>query len=290
MNLWARKFRYLGRSLVKSLFRADLACPSCGCRCATVVDRKMIVTTLRRCRRCELLFRAPTTAQSSSIEFYQNDYQEGFTTELPSDAELSRLTANDFKESNKDYSDCLTLLQALRIDPGRRLLDFGCSWGYGTWQLQRAGYDVHGYEISKLRCSYARMKLAVNAVDSPEQLSPPYDCFFSAHVLEHVPNLGETFKQAWSWLRPGGIFMAFTPNGSETNRSVDPWHWHRRWGDVHPQLLDEHFCERQAWFGPRLLDSRPFDVSGVAAWDHQTATHLSLTGDELLIVFKKQTH
>ncbi len=56
--------------------------------------------------------------------------------------------------------------------------------------------------------------------------------------LSSVPNVLDVFEQARSSCGPGGLFVAFTPNGSEINRRVGPEDWHSRWGFVHPQLLD----------------------------------------------------
>jgi SAM-dependent methyltransferase len=247
----------------------------------------MIVTTFRRCARCELLFRAPTISEWESREFYQTEYDQGFTTEIPSEEMLAELLATEFKGSAKDYSGYVEFLRALKIKPGARILDFGCSWGYGTWQLQHAGYTVQGFEISKPRCAFARSRLGLDVVPLREQVQPPFDCFFSAHVLEHVPNVLEILELARSWLSKGGLFVAFTPNGSELNREVEPSAWHSRWGFVHPQLLDGRFCMRNLKNEPYLLGSRGVDLSHVAAWDQKSSVQLSITGDELVIVFKK---
>ncbi len=207
---------------------------------------------------------------------------------MPSEEKLASLLSTEFKGSNKDYSGYIAILKALGIATGSRLLDYGCSWGYGAWQLEkRAGYVVQGFEISKPRCAFARSELKVNAVDSIDSIDPTFDCFFSAHVLEHLPDLSQVISLALSKLRAGGMFVAFTPNGSEINRQHDAWNWHRRWGFVHPQLLDERFCHHISWNGPRLVASQPFDTSAIAEWDQANSVELSVAGDELLLVLKK---
>jgi len=281
------KWKYFTQSLAKSVRRSSFACPSCGNRKSSVVDRKFIITTLRRCSNCELLFRAPTTSESENRSFYQVGYEQGFTTEIPSKQRLSQLIASEFKGSNKDYSAYINIIRALGIHAGQRLLDFGCSWGYGSWQLRNAGYDVQAFEVSSSRCAFARSELGLNAVETIECIDPPFDCFFSAHVIEHVPSVSRMLTFARRSLRLGGLFVAFTPNGSSLNRQLNPRLWHALWGFVHPQLIDERFCARTLSPDPYLLASRPFSATDIAAWDQKTPTQLSLTGDELLVVLKK---
>jgi 2-polyprenyl-3-methyl-5-hydroxy-6-metoxy-1,4-benzoquinol methylase len=281
------KSKYLWRSLGKHFSTARFECPNCGGKRAEIVDRKAFVTSLRRCLQCELLFRTPTTSETENAQYYQQEYDQGFTTQIPSESRLKELTATEFKGSDKDYSGYLMVLAALGLKPGQRILDFGCSWGYGAWQLQNAGYEVQAFEISKPRCNFARSTLGLNAVDDVKTLQGPFDCFFSAHVLEHVPRIGEVIGLAQRTVGIGGLFVAFTPNGSEINRRRNPVGWHRRWGLVHPQLLDEHFVQRNVVTEPYLLASNPVAIEHLTAWDQKSSIQLPLEGDELLIVFKR---
>ena len=46
---------------------------------------------------------------------------------------------------------------------------------------------------------------------------------------------------AWRCLQPGGIFVAFFPNGNAAYRRNAPKSWRNMWGDVHPNFLDDQF-------------------------------------------------
>lgn len=264
--------------------RRGFECPSCGSQRSRVLDRKLLVTTLRRCSQCELLFRAPTTSEAESNQFYQSEYAQGFTTDIPSEKALAGLLAAHFQSTNKDYTRYIELLHALGVASGQRVIDYGCSWGYGTWQLQRAGYEMQGFEVSQPRCAFARDRLGLDAVATTEDLRPPFDCFFCAHVVEHVPNVRETLELARCLLRPDGLLVFFTPNGSESNRRTNPHAWHTRWGFVHPQLLDERFCRRNFTGRPYLVSGSPFDPAQLSAWKRQSSVELSMNGEELLLV------
>jgi 2-polyprenyl-3-methyl-5-hydroxy-6-metoxy-1,4-benzoquinol methylase len=243
-----------------------------------------MVTVLRRCGNCALLFRTPTTTAEENEAFYQSTYKQGFTSEMPGTEELNRLLKNKFVGHEKDYAICVALLKSLGAKKGDRILDFGCSWGYGSWQLKQAGYEVEGFEISRPRCEYARTKLGLIAHKSLDDVGPnrSFDIFFSVHVLEHVPSIAETVAFARKKLKPGGLFVALTPNGSEGFRRKAPIAWGKLWGLVHPNFLDDVYY--RLTFEKCVLASAPYDMIDIARqWTTGEAKATSLDGDELMV-------
>ena len=279
-----RSLSYLAVSLRKVLLREGRRCPSCGARdTGRVLDRKWFVTSLRRCRDCKLLYRVPTTTEAENERLYEAKYKEGFTTELPDLTVLKESITGNFKETPKDYTVYVDVLRALGVHEGADIYDFGCSWGYGTYQLRSAGFNCEGYEMSRRRANFATEQLGIR-MRCPEQLAERcFDVFFSAHVLEHVPSIEKVLAMANRALRPGGWFVAFTPNGSLERRRRDPVGWHLAWGFVHPQLLDREWVNSRAGNMNLVVDTDPYDLDGirngrvVPRWD----------GSELLIAYRK---
>ena len=285
------KVRYFLKSALELASRTRSACPSCGCRQSALVKRKYLVTSLRRCSACRVLFRVPTTSEEENEKFYQRSYQQGFTTEMPRPDELRQLKRTMFRNTEKGYGDYLGVLDAIGMKPGIRLLDYGSSWGYGSWQIQHAGYSVQSYEISRPRCEYAKKNLGVDATWDIEAVVGPFDVFFSAHVLEHVPSVGNIIDFSRDVLKPGGWFVAFTPNGSDAYRKVESWNWQRSWGMVHPNLLDNEFYRYVFRNLSHLILSTPYDHDAIEEWARNAdrginQKTLSLTGSELLCVAK----
>ena len=285
------KLRFFFSSILKLVTRTGMACPSCGSQQSKHVKRKYLVTSLRRCSTCRLLFRVPTTSASESKEFYQRNYQQGFTTKMPASQELRQLIRTKFKNTEKDYSHYIRVLKALDLNRRTRLLDYGCSWGYGSWQLQQAGYSVQSYEISRPRCEYAKKYMGIDAKWDIDGLEGPFDIFFSAHVLEHVLAMGDVISLAVKLLKPGGRFVAFTPNGSDVYRKTHPWQWQRSWGLVHPNLIDEEYYEFIFNDMPFLVASSPYDSNAIKEWAciedlKRNQKVLDLSGKELLCVVK----
>jgi GT2 family glycosyltransferase/2-polyprenyl-3-methyl-5-hydroxy-6-metoxy-1,4-benzoquinol methylase len=282
---WSR-VRYLLQSLLKVLRASGRACPNCREMKSICIDRKYVVTTLHRCCHCKLLFRRPTISARESAIFYQRDYDQGFTTTTPSEAVLRGLLGTQFKNSPKDYTQYIAILHALGVLPGQRLTDFGSSWGYGAWQLANAGFEVQGFEISRSRCAFAREQLNLNATANINDLRDGQDCFFSAHVIEHVPSVAEMINVGRRLLRPGGLFVAFTPNGSLARRQKNSKAWHCNWGLVHPQLIDERFFVMAADGDPYLIASTPYDMLQISRWNPPQSLQLDVSGDELMIAFR----
>jgi len=274
---------------LKWLTKQGLVCPSCGHGSSKIIDRKKVVTTLRRCDNCRLLFRTPTITKEENHILYQEEYQSDFTTDMPSLEELESLKKAIFKDTVKDYSSRINVLEALSCKKGERLLDFGCSWGYGSWQFSKAGYVVKAFEISKPRCDYAKQYMGVEASSSLDELTGPFDIFFSSHVLGHVPNVRETINDGWRKLRPGGLFVAFTPNSSNAYRMKHPNRWHDSWSRFLPNLLDEIYYNQVFEGFKKIIASEPYPLDEFKQWaltgkDYQTK---ELSGAELLIVVRK---
>jgi 2-polyprenyl-3-methyl-5-hydroxy-6-metoxy-1,4-benzoquinol methylase len=272
---------------------SEFRCTNCGSNKFATVDRKYVVTSLRRCEACHLLYRIPTDDLDANFKFYQRAYRQGFTTQLPNDETLEKLLTTRFEGTEMCYHNYISVLRQLGLPDTARVFDYGCSWGYGSWQLIEAGYQVVAYEISKSRAKFAKDKLGIECI--PEitvgafqgKLLGSFDCFFSAHVLEHVPSPARVVELAKLALRPGGYFVAFTPNGCEVFRQADPRAWHLFWGKAHPNLLDDAFYRYIFSAYNLYLDSSPIDLDALArfAGGGKVVTP-NLSQSELLCVAK----
>ena len=279
------KVRYFMGSAKKSLLQQGFDCPGCGSSTSAVVSRKYFVTALRRCSNCALQFRTPTTSANENYLFYQDGYSQGFTTDVPSPEELDDLKQAGFEGAERDYSRAVRILTALGCQPGQRLLDYGCSWGYGSWQLAQAGYQVVGLEISAGRCEYAKKNLGIEAYDDPEDVTGPSDIFFCSHVIEHVPSPAKLLEFAVSSVKPGGWIVILAPNGSQQFRAVYPKEWNHLWGMVHPHFLDEVFLQ-QVFSESLLVGSSEIAPGVIEQWANKPGAvqFSSLEGSELLAV------
>jgi 2-polyprenyl-3-methyl-5-hydroxy-6-metoxy-1,4-benzoquinol methylase len=239
------RYRYLLWALTRTF--TSTTCPVCGSE-TQLIRRKYAVTALRECTSCALRFRFPKDKPGVARQFYVEEVyrQEGLTTDLPSDEELQRLLRTGFAGTEKDFSDRVEILRAAGLGPGSRILDFGSSWGYGSWQFKKAGFEVFSYEIGNARKRYAREKLGCNMVDDLRTLDGSIDCFFSSHVIEHLPDPGIMFAEATRTLKDTGIFICYCPNGAIERERADLGSYDRNWGRVHPLMLTPGFMKHEA--------------------------------------------
>lgn len=253
-------FSYFQKCLIAQLSAARFRCPNCGNDKNRIVDRKYIITQLRRCAECQILFRTPTDLPEDNAAFYEDEYIQGFTTSVPSDDELFQLKELNFADHEKDYSYYINTLIQLGLKPGAKIFDYGCSWGYGSYQFSRAGFDVTAFEVAPTRRRFANEKLGVVTINDMDrvvtELALQFDCFFSAHVLEHVPSPTKTFSYAMSLLKQNGLFVSFTPNGSDAYRVITPA-WSSGWGEVHPNYIDDFYLDKSFKLSPRIMGSSP---------------------------------
>lgn len=256
--MFPQKVKYLAWAALHQ-FAGD-SCPSCqSVAKKNPVKRKYVVTALLECPDCGLRYRVPKMSEQQSNRFYQEDYAQGFTTDMPSVDELRQMKAKRFAFTEKDYSVYLKILREAGVGRASSVLDFGCSWGYGTWQLAAAGYEVLGYEVSKPRADYAARNLGCEILSDPAMVT--VGCLFSAHVIEHLPNPCSLWELAAKVVLPGGKVVLFTPDGDDTENPD----YHHHWGLVHPCLLTTRWMDWAAHrFGFR--GSRCVAVPGELAY------------------------
>tara|TARA_B100000780_G_C21048917_1_gene421132 strand:+ start:97 stop:990 length:894 start_codon:yes stop_codon:yes gene_type:complete len=288
------KFKYLLICLKKFLTKKGLDCPSCKSNKNLIVDRKYFTTSLKRCENCMLLYRTPTTTIEENKHFYQEEYTQGFTTDCPNDDKLNELISNNFRNTEKDYSKIIEILNILDLKSNTNvssLFDYGCSWGYGSYQLKKI-FNVKSYEISVPRAKYASDKLNVNIIneselDSLKNNDKKLDFFLMSHVLEHVPNPSETLDLGLKLLKKGGYMVSFTPNGSMENRKINS-KWSKLWGMVHPNFIDEKFYEKFFRNNIYYIGSSKYNFKNIQNFTKNNQNYIDdLSGGELMIIVKK---
>lgn len=285
MLSYIQKLKYLFSSAAR--YGEKVACTYCGSKDCTLADRKYFFTRLFECNQCHLYFRHPVDKVAQSKNFYQDDYQEmdNVTTSLPTAEELEQMKQNGFAGENKNAQRYIDLFSTLF--PGNkkiRVIDYGCSWGYISWQLKQAGLDTQSYEISKPRAAYGNKNLGLDIKTSETELEGGCDIFFSAHVIEHHPSIPDMIGLARKLLKPGGYFVAFCPNGSPQHRQRDPKGFTLAWGKVHPSYLNARFFQTVFKDHDYYIGGSPVNLPLAAAMrDGKQVTDEQLSSEEMIV-------
>ena len=279
---WAGRKRFSGK--------CDVLCPACGCAETRRVGTKYVVTSLRECPVCLLRFRWPKEDQESNHEYYQKEYSEGFTTTCPSDAELEAFIQKGFRGTDRDFSRYIGVMSAAGLVPGQSVLDFGSSWGYGSWQFQHAGFDVWSYEIGRERAAYAEKKLGCRMVESLDQWPARVDCVVSAHVIEHLPDPRLIWEVADAVLNDAGVLVCFCPNGNpslESSRGTS--YYGDLWGKHHPMVITPEFMlgmSAKMGFRARVFSS-PYGLPFLTTNILHGGPDSTIDGDELCMIARR---
>ena len=267
-------------------YATDRNCPHCFSRNTKIVGRKYIFLQLRKCADCGLMFRFPKDSAAQNKRFYTGLYQEaGLTTNLPSHESLEIMMKTQFKGTNKDFAPRIALLK--KYKESGALLDFGASWGYGSWQIQEHGFEVTAFEVDVNRAAYGEKHLELRYFTEWQKLLDSgltFDVIFTSHVLEHLPEIHSIFRQFYSLLNPNGILQIYVPN---CTNMVDQSVFHRKksfaFGQKHAIAFDDSFFKRN-------LPQYGFQIEqinvGKDGWVNESALDL-IEDPELIVVARK---
>jgi hypothetical protein len=241
------------------------------------------------CQNCHLYFRYPVDKKEENANFYQTEYQESdeLTTHLPDALLLEKIKIDRFTYGNKNADRFLDLFARLfPEEKSLRIIDYGSSWGYTSYQFKQAGHQVQGYEISKPRAAYGIKNLEVDICLDEKMLRKENHIFFSYHVIEHHPDIASMISLAKSLLKDGGYFIAFSPNGSLPFRHKNKEIFHRFWGKVHPNFMNADFYKHIFQDQPYYITSNPVIYENIHPLQMQQSVIDDLSGVELLVIAK----
>lgn len=100
---------------------------------------------------------------------------------------------------------------------GRRLLDLGCGRGLRMREFHSLGYAVHGLDLQEDTVRYIREDLGFPATCTDVREADrhfareSFDIITAFYLLEHINDVGEFLRSAFSLLCPGGYIALGVP-------------------------------------------------------------------------------
>jgi SAM-dependent methyltransferase len=118
---------------------------------------------------------------------------------------------------------CMYLRETLK----GKLLDVGCGDGTRLARLRDLGWEVYGQETDPHAACHARDAYAVpvhlGALEEAQLPDAGFDAIIMNHVIEHIHDPVRLLRECNRLLKPGGTFVAVTPNAqSYGHRSFGP--------------------------------------------------------------------
>ena len=190
--------------------RADVArhvnCPTCDADDPEPLFEKRGYTFVR-CRGCTMIYVNPQVNDEVLERLYKKSLaNEMWVDVLISDAE---------RHYNIPHHDWL-LERMERNQPGRCLLDVGCSVGDFLVQAQDRGWDVTGLELGERATAYAReahnLDVTQATLENARFGADSFDAVTLLSVLEHLPRPRTTLLEVHQILRVGGVVGIIVPN------------------------------------------------------------------------------
>lgn len=180
-----------------------------------------------------------------------------FTNPQPESLELSRYYISEkyisHKSRPKSLFDIIYILarnyalkQKLKIinkfDLNHTVFDYGCGNGDFLNYCSKHGWNIDGFEPSTTARENAEKKVHQQIYNTQNQLInlEPYSIVTLWHVLEHIPNIGETITLLKNLIAENGKLIIALPN----HESLDATYYHQYWAayDVPRHLF--HFSKK----------------------------------------------
>ena len=105
-----------------------------------------------------------------------------------------------------------SILKKLNVRPGERVLEIGCNRGMLLRKIQKQNIDAIGIDVSE-KAVQKKVVEQVYQMDAEhlEFENESFDKIYSAHTIEHIPNLTKAFKEMERVLKPGGRIVLIYP-------------------------------------------------------------------------------
>lgn len=233
--------------------------------------------TVYECSRCGLRFRAaPALEQVES--FYGAEYHDRM---VGGAADQEREIVHRLENEER-----IQYLKRFR-DRGR-VLDVGCSLGHFAKQLEDAGFDSLGCDISQYACERAESLLGRGRVfrgsveTLARELEGSLDAVTMMDVIEHFVDVVSPLNAVFRMLKPGGLLFLRTPTLSSPFHRVAEAAHRLSAGRYKTALLKLYHAEHVYFFGESsvtvLLEHLGFHVEEVAPdpllWDNFRSAEL----------------
>ncbi|HEV3000545.1 MAG TPA: class I SAM-dependent methyltransferase [Solirubrobacteraceae bacterium] len=169
-----------------------------------------------------------------------------------------------------------SMWNALRLEPGMRLLDIGGGWGGVTEYCGARGVHVTSLTLVEDSANYIRR--LIQEKDLPGEVvvgdvlnfraREPFDHAVMYGVIEHVPNYRRYTQRVWDALKPGGrVYM--DASAVKEKFAISPFTRHYTWPGQHSFLAVQDLAEELIFNGFELVEvkreTRDYELT-IAEW------------------------
>lgn len=236
----------------------------CGCPSSTVLTQYFDKgeTDFFRCNACTLVFRQPMPTPDELDRIYRDHYAE---------ANVSLGTTN--QESGDHALDAYArYLHGRLIEPGHRVVDFGCGTGALVEKLRQAGIEhAQGLENAADARAFCATHRAIGLLASLDEIgAQSVDVITMIEVIEHLTTPLADMVALRAKLKPGGQVFITTPNRQGTRARAEAGFWREACKKFHLVLFDaramETLLQRAGFVHIQRIRFSPVQRSGLPRW------------------------
>ena len=177
-------------------------CPLCGTDSFRRIWKGR--TSFVRCGSCGLVYQNPQPRQEDLASRYHDRY---FAYEQENEENFFNLMRLGLKDIGFDQ---------LSIGREKSFLDIGCATGMLPAYMKSLGYEEQGVELCEPASDYGREKRGVRifsgTLEDAAFKNESFGIVHCSHLIEHLTNPSGFASEVYRILKPGGLFLAATPD------------------------------------------------------------------------------
>ena len=160
-----------------------------------------------RCRKCGLMYQNPQPAQEDLSGRYDQEY---FQYERTNEEQFFHLMTLGLRDIGFES------LESSINDPSRSFLDVGCATGSLIAHMTKRNWSVQGVEICKPAAEYGtknrKVPISIGTLENAAFPDGSFTVAHCSHLIEHLTDPISFIREIRRVLKPGGYFVAATPN------------------------------------------------------------------------------
>lgn len=176
--------------------------------------------TITKCDACSFLFTNPRPEKDALSKYYQSD-------EYVSHSNKSNNLTNALYIIARHYTLTQKIKFINKITDDKTILDYGCGTGEFLNACKKNGWKIQGFEPDEFARRQASQITKINIIDKIERFQniDSLSLITLWHVLEHIPELNDTFGILKSKLSKNGKFLIAVPNYESYDAKLYSEYW-----------------------------------------------------------------
>ena len=225
--------------------KTDLSiCPLCGAtglfshKGRDLLYDKNKLYTYMKCNKCSAEYQHPMPDSETISKFYPDTYYQEITKPKKHSLIKKSVLKTKYNYSHIQVPSYLKVLapvvslfyykSSIAFIPHSRGLDIGCGNGRFISSMNSLGLQFEGVEFSSVAvdiCHRSGLKVFNGELKDAKFKNNSFDIISARHVIEHIPNPDDFFKEISRILKPNGQLVIRTPNSRALGRKWFGLNW-----------------------------------------------------------------